>query len=391
MQVAPAAAGVTTDDAAPSSPVDGQLWYKSDSGNTYIWYTDPNTSQWVQVNVMPATGQAPVATAQTRNRIVNGAMQISQEWGNTATGGFSSIAAYVADQWVSYCVVSPGTLSGQRVQAVTPNGSKDRTRLTVGTAKAALSAGDEAGFFSPIEGNRVADFRYGSASARQVIVRFGWKSPAGTYSICIGNGASDRSYVANFTVSAGQANTNTVQTFVILGDVTGAWATDTSVGLYLYVMMACGTSNQGVAGWQAGYKTGSASNTNGMATAGNTFELYDVGLYLDPQNTGVAPAWQMPDEAEEIRACQRYYEKPSGAAIFAYNTAGNYVLTTYPFKVTKRVVPSIATPTWTQISNAANIGIDAGITTEAFCFQASAVATGTFFYKGLATAANARM
>ena len=33
----------------------------------------------------------------------------------------------------------------------------------------------------------------------------------------------------------------------------------------------------------------------------NAFELFDVGLYLDPEATGVAPKWEMPDEAEELR------------------------------------------------------------------------------------------
>jgi hypothetical protein len=44
-----------------------------------------------------------------------------------------------------------------------------------------------------------------------------------------------------------------------------------------------------------------------LLTVGNTFELFDVGLYLDPNATGVPPPWQMPDEAEELAACQRYW------------------------------------------------------------------------------------
>lgn len=35
-------------DVPPASPVIGQLWFESDSGDTYIWYDDGNTSQWVQ-------------------------------------------------------------------------------------------------------------------------------------------------------------------------------------------------------------------------------------------------------------------------------------------------------------------------------------------------------
>ena len=73
--------GAIVADAAPSSPAPGQMWFKSNEGNTYIWVDDLTSQQWVMQNVMPASGQFPVATAQTRNRIVNGAMQISQENG----------------------------------------------------------------------------------------------------------------------------------------------------------------------------------------------------------------------------------------------------------------------------------------------------------------------
>ena len=46
--------GAVISDTAPPGPLQaGQLWWESDSGNTYIWYTDANSSQWVQQNVAP--------------------------------------------------------------------------------------------------------------------------------------------------------------------------------------------------------------------------------------------------------------------------------------------------------------------------------------------------
>lgn len=36
----------------PASPVPGQLWFESDSGDTFIWYDDGNSAQWVQQNVV---------------------------------------------------------------------------------------------------------------------------------------------------------------------------------------------------------------------------------------------------------------------------------------------------------------------------------------------------
>jgi hypothetical protein len=40
-------ASVTTSDTAPSTPADGDLWYDSVGGRLYVYYEDPNTSQWV--------------------------------------------------------------------------------------------------------------------------------------------------------------------------------------------------------------------------------------------------------------------------------------------------------------------------------------------------------
>jgi hypothetical protein len=42
--------GASVSDTAPSSPANGQFWLDSTTMNLYIWYTDPNTSQWVQIN-----------------------------------------------------------------------------------------------------------------------------------------------------------------------------------------------------------------------------------------------------------------------------------------------------------------------------------------------------
>lgn len=42
--------GASVSDSAPSNPSNGQFWLDSTTMNLYIWYTDPNTSQWVQIN-----------------------------------------------------------------------------------------------------------------------------------------------------------------------------------------------------------------------------------------------------------------------------------------------------------------------------------------------------
>ena len=48
-EVSGGGASLTVSDTAPSSPEAGNLWFESDTGNTLVYYTDANTSQWVEV------------------------------------------------------------------------------------------------------------------------------------------------------------------------------------------------------------------------------------------------------------------------------------------------------------------------------------------------------
>src|SRR5215475_484484 len=34
-------------DTPPANPVAGQFWFNSALGQLFVWYTDPNSSQWV--------------------------------------------------------------------------------------------------------------------------------------------------------------------------------------------------------------------------------------------------------------------------------------------------------------------------------------------------------
>jgi hypothetical protein len=46
----PLTAGVATPSpTAPLAPKQGDLWYNTEDGNTYVWYTDVDGSQWVQL------------------------------------------------------------------------------------------------------------------------------------------------------------------------------------------------------------------------------------------------------------------------------------------------------------------------------------------------------
>lgn len=239
-----------------------------------------------------------------RNRIVNHDMRVSQENGTTSgtTNGY-----YAVDQWATYRVTSAGTITSAQAASVTPAGSPNRYRVTITTADASLAAGEYLTITQNLEGSNVADLQYGGSSAKNIVLRFGFKGPAGTYAVHLGNSAANRSYVALFTIAAPDANTDTVQTISIAGDTTGTWLTaDGVIGLTLDIVLACGSTFQGSTGWQAGNILGTSGVSNSMGTGSAVFELFDVGLRLDPDAAGVYGQYEVGD-VDAVYQSERYF------------------------------------------------------------------------------------
>ena len=304
----------------PSSPTVNQIFTGS-NGAQYIW----NGTTWNQVSGNPAT-----LTAQARNRIVNGAMQINQEVPGPVASG------YPVDQFLISGNIA--TINASWQPTFGPEGLA-ALATTLTTAKPSLAAGDFWQLLQPLEGKRVADFRFGTANAKQVVARFSAVcSQAGTYTFKLANGASNRVFLAPFTLVA---NTWKEITVVIPGDPTGTWPTDATAGMYYGWGLAAGsTYNAGVAGWQGANAVQMAGHTNLAAPANANFFVTNVGLYLDDQNTGVPPPWVMPDEAQELAACQRYWHRTS-LYWNGYATTGVSFAAVMPQPVPTRIVPAL--------------------------------------------------
>lgn len=314
----------------PTTLIPGMFWLDTSvAGEGFLRQRNRNNSAWATVIGMPAKASAAEAVAgidddkyvtpaglaqvhavdrgQARNRIINGSMLISQE---NAANIVTANGAYPADMWS--CSFIGGAHNFQRVASPTPLGNQNRLRWTVTTAQAVMAASGFTQINSRLEGLRVADLRWGYAEARRVILRFGFRGPAGTYSAIIRNGPTvTYSYVKDFTIDAAQANLDTQQTIIVPGPVAGgsaAWPIDNTCAMQFSVSMATGTTYQGAEGaWLSGNFTGTANGTNNIATVGNVFELFDVGLYRDLDGSGIPPRWQPSDPVAELQACQRYY------------------------------------------------------------------------------------
>jgi len=266
------------------------------------------------------TGQMAQARANIgvtkKNYIINGGMQISQENGTTA-GAASGY--YPADQWRNE-FSNAGAINMAQVASSTPGGSPYRIRMTVTSADGSLGNADYSVISQRIEGNRIADLRFGNAAAKTITVQFGVKAPAGTYCVSVRNGVPNRIIVGEYTIAAGEANTDVVKSVIFAGDTSGTWAFDNTVGMELiFVLMAGSSFAQSPNNWSAASSVFSTANQfNVMGTVGNVFELFDVGIY----EGGSAPAFQLPDFNDELDRCQRYWEKSYDYAT-AVGTATN--------------------------------------------------------------------
>ena len=105
------AVGTSMSGTPPTAPTDGMFWWDPTRGKLFVWYSDPNTAQWVEAVAMPDMNPddfvridapqtlTPTQQTQARKNIyaapfdamayngmqINGSMEVSQERGTTAT------------------------------------------------------------------------------------------------------------------------------------------------------------------------------------------------------------------------------------------------------------------------------------------------------------------
>lgn len=262
----------------------------------------------------PAAGAAAVGVAANTNFVLNGAMEISQEFGATAVTTVTT-RTYIVDMW-RIEAVGGGVFTGQQTTD-TPIGFKFSLKATVTTADAALAVTDKYTIFHAIEGYRVAPLLWGGSTAQSISIGFWVKvNRVGTYSGSIQNTLGNRSYPFNFTVVG--SDTWEYKTVTIPGDTTGTWAIANDTGMYLIFCMASGTTNLGTVNtWAASNLVGVTGTINGVAALTDYMAITGVTMIRDsvPVARDLSPRMtQMFDV--NLNQCRRYYQKS-----FLYATA----------------------------------------------------------------------
>jgi hypothetical protein len=271
-----------------------------------------------------------------RNRIINGAMVISQR-GTSFTPG-ANAGAFTLDRWEYDAFSTTGAYSVAQSSTV-PNGNFTYSSLLTVTATVAPSGTDYYFYQTKIEGYNIADLGWGTADAKAATVSF-WarSSVTGTYSFHLINAGINLSYVATFTIAS--ANTWQYVTLTIPGPTTGTWGTTNGVGIYAGIDLGQGSSRQTTANtWSSGasFYCGTSSNVQWINNSGATF--YITGVQLEAGTT--ASPFEYRQYGTELALCQRYYLMVDGDTMLAGKQNGTtQVYATVPAPVPLRATPS---------------------------------------------------
>jgi len=271
-----------------------------------------------------------------RNRIINGAMMISQRGTSpTITGG----GDYSLDRFGSYYSGNAFT----SVQSTTaPAGFINSMLFTVTSASASPTYSF---FYQRIEGFNCADLGFGLSTASTITLSF-WvrSSVTGIYSIALGNDGGNRSYAAQYTINS--ANTWEQKSITIAGDTTGTWLTNNAVGISVRWNMGTSSGSRLISAgsWQAANADGATGST-GANTWANTSSatFYITGVQLEAGTT--ASPFEYRQYGTEFALCQRYYSQLGGAYNIGvgqgFSTGSTNATIYVKFPVTMRTAPTL--------------------------------------------------
>ena len=235
-----------------------------------------------------------------RNIIINGAMNVAQ-YGTSAsnTGGTS---ARSVDRFFA------GNPSASAVQTFSqetdaPAGFYNSAKATCTTALTSYGTAAQSKIEYRIEGTDLAHVQLGTSNAQTLSVSFYVKSnKTGNTAIGLINQNNDRSFVHQYTIAS--ANTWQRVSFKVVGDTTGTWNKDTSVGMRMR-WGTFGTDYQTGTfdAWQAGQKMATSNSPINFNSATNDY-IQITGVQVELGDT--ATSFEHRSFAEELVRCSRY-------------------------------------------------------------------------------------
>ena len=296
--------------------------------------------------------------------IINGDMQIAQR-GASVTGKTSS-GYYTVDRMKNVMnnlgtwTIAQETLTSGNAFAA---GFNKAYRIDCTTADASPAAGDTFFFTTYLEGQNVQCFKKGTANAETYTLSFWVKSnKTGTGQVNLVDNDNSRMCGASYTISSADTWEHKICTYA--ADTTGAFGNDNGRSLKMEWWLDSGstyTSGTMPTAWEADSNADSnAAGTLSLAdNTANDWAITGIQLEVGTYTSSTLPPFQFESFGENLRRCQRYYEKSydyatapntsvaeKHAYICTYYTGGggandDAVVNAVEFKVNKRTAPTM--------------------------------------------------
>ena len=241
-----------------------------------------------------------------RNKVINGAMKISQRATSASVSGDSNLVYKVCDCFKFR--VKGGAAYTVSQSSTSPDGFSKSLKVDITTADTSLSGDDQASVAQYIEAQDLQDLSYGTSGAQSITLSFYVRSnKTGTYFVAL-NQADNGYKNIGFQYTINSANTWERKSFLIPGDTSGVINDDNGTGLELYWWLAAGptyTSGSIRSSWTT-YSNGdfgAGQSINLLDSTSN--EWYITGVQLEVGDT--ATPFEHRSFGDELRRCQRYY------------------------------------------------------------------------------------
>jgi hypothetical protein len=356
----------------PSSPAAGQT--HTSAGRTWRF----NGTTWE--NVAPTT-VAPIIKG--KNLIIGGDFS-TNPWqrGTSITIAAAALGGYTADRFAfvnnSQSAGAVSILKTADAPSIADAGfySTHCFHVDVTTADTSIAATDWYYVGTKVEGLNIARAGFGQSGTRYITLQFWVKSTkTGIFCVTLGNSASNRFYIKEYTVYASNVWEKKVLTFPV--DTTGTWLYDTGNGLSIFWTLACGTTYQGAANtWSGSVLLATSNQVNAMDSVSNDFKIQLVQLELGDAATD----FEHRTAHEEFDLCSRYYYHAH--ASFRCYTSDGYVGVSFQHRAEMRALP---TYTAGDAGNSSLPGTDNGIvsgTKSETGIQWGAGSAGTYYAYG---------
>ena len=314
-----------------------------------------------------------------KNRIINGAMDLSQR-GTSSVSVSSTTQTFSVDRWWASGQATDGVFTMQQTPSATETGYATRVgagftnylAVTVTTADTSIGATQRYYLAQRIEAFNTADLAWGTANAKTVTLSFwAYSSLTGTFGGFIYNSAADYSYP--FTYSIPTANTWTQISVTIAPPTAGTWLGSTNgMGMQIGWSLGAGSTYLGTAGsWASAQYFGATGQTNVIGTNGATF--YITGVQLEKGST--ATSFDYRPYGTELQLCQRYYAQMNSVGGYNSVFGAGYCDTSTAVKLyTPLPVQMRSAPTVTaSAGNTFYVASTAGTACSAFTAQYATV------------------